>query len=118
MALPPTLPEDDQDGDLELAENCFEFSGNALEYLKPFRVVDLDDGMRQMSVHLHEELQISRSGDEMAPGSVHSSGTIKVYFTPARPGNRYRCEFATGTRIGRLRPDAAPSAPGVQEPRP
>ena len=118
MALPPTLPEDDQDDELELVENCFEFSGYGLEYLKPFRVVDLDDGMRPMTVHLHEDLQMTRSGDGVAPGSVHSSGTIKVYFTPARPGNRYRCEFATGTRIGRLRTDAAPSSPGPQGSRP
>jgi hypothetical protein len=104
MAIPPQTEHDPNEGELDLTENCFVFGGLSLEYLKPFRVVDLSAGEKELTVTLQEDIQVCSSSEEIKPGSIHTAGTIKVYFHPAVPGHRYRCDFSSGQRFGRLRP--------------
>ena len=104
MAIPPDTESFKDEGELELQENAFTFSGVSLEYLKPFRVFDLTRGGQECQVKLEQSLAERIQGEEILPGSVYSEGSIKVVFNPAERGHRYRCTFSGGERSGVLRP--------------
>ena len=94
MAIPPNTSEYEQEGELELSENCFVFSGVSLEYLKPFRVFELTRGEKELKVKVTEDIGAISQGEELKPGSLHTEGTVKVFFHPAKPGHRYHCDFS------------------------
>ena len=104
MAIPPDTSGFDTGEEIELSENCFVFGGYSVQYLKPFRVVDLTDGGRELRVRLEEDLRIEGDPKSNMPGASQTVGTIRVWFEPSIPGHRYRCETPMGSRIGVLTP--------------
>jgi hypothetical protein len=114
LAMPPRVSAPPP-GEGPLEENVFEFEGNTLSAAS-FVITDLDtESDCAVDVEVLEKSVIAEGWKDRPPpyppGVIQYYGTVRVRFTPAVPGHRYRCD-GPGASVTRLY-----RGPEIQSPR-